>query len=235
MNDSCRLIIVTRKLGADEEEIFKKQKYFPVQTNIARDAIAVIVNNNNNDTLFTFKQLTQILKGEINEWKGISTKSSLSKIQIVFDNAGRSTLRYMKDSIIGSHQLSENIFAAKSNEEVIKYVQNNPNAIGFIGSNWCKDLSDSTNLSFTKKIKVVGINPVVKTEIDFPQPYQSYVFSGFYPLSRKIYSVSREARAGLGTGFVSFLSSDKGQRIILKGGLVPATMPIRIVKIKNTL
>jgi phosphate transport system substrate-binding protein len=44
---------------------------------------------------------------------------------------------------------------------------------------------------------------------------------------------SRESFTGLGSGFVSFVSGEKGQRIILKSGLVPATMPIRIIQVKN--
>jgi len=45
--------------------------------------------------------------------------------------------------------------------------------------------------------------------------------------------VSRESFSGLGSGFISFVAGEKGQRIILKSGLVPATMPIRLVKVKK--
>jgi phosphate transport system substrate-binding protein len=43
----------------------------------------------------------------------------------------------------------------------------------------------------------------------------------------------RESFSGLGSGFVSFVAGEKGQRIILKSGLVPATMPIRIIQTKK--
>jgi phosphate transport system substrate-binding protein len=42
-----------------------------------------------------------------------------------------------------------------------------------------------------------------------------------------------EPRAGLGTGFTSFVSSDKGQRIILKTGILPYVEPARIVNVKE--
>jgi phosphate transport system substrate-binding protein len=42
--------------------------------------------------------------------------------------------------------------------------------------------------------------------------------------------ISREGRAGLGTGFVSFVAGDAGQRIIRMAGLLPATMPVRLIK-----
>jgi phosphate transport system substrate-binding protein len=45
--------------------------------------------------------------------------------------------------------------------------------------------------------------------------------------------ICREPYSGLGTGFVSFVAGDQGQRIILKSGLVPATMPVRLIQVKK--
>jgi phosphate transport system substrate-binding protein len=56
---------------------------------------------------------------------------------------------------------------------------------------------------------------------------------GQYPLLRDVMIVSREARTGLASGFMAFMASDKGQRIVLKSGLVPATMPIRIIEVNH--
>jgi phosphate transport system substrate-binding protein len=231
MNDSVRLILTTRKLKNDEVEYFHKIKYFPTETAIAKDGIAIIVNKKNNDSVLNMVQLKQILNGQFQTWKQVSSTNRLSKIQIVFDHAGSSTVRYMRDSLIKNQTLPNNVYAAKTNEEVIDYVEKNENALGIIGVNWCKAPNDSSTLAFTHRIKVVGVQPEVATnkEISFPQPYQAYIAQGWYPLSRNIYTVSREARAGLGTGFVAFIASDRGQRIILKSGLVPATMPIRIL------
>jgi len=42
-----------------------------------------------------------------------------------------------------------------------------------------------------------------------------------------------EAYNGLGSGFATFVGSDKGQRIILKDGLVPANSPIRLIEVNT--
>ena len=63
------------------------------------------------------------------------------------------------------------------------------------------------------------------------KPFQAYVALKQYPLYRKINIINPEGRYGLGTGFASFINSDKGQRIILKSGLVPANVPVRIIKL----
>ena len=65
------------------------------------------------------------------------------------------------------------------------------------------------------------------------KPYQAYLFYGDYPLARSIYALLNDPRSALPWGFASFLASDRGQRIILKSGLVPATQQVRVVNIKD--
>jgi len=45
-------------------------------------------------------------------------------------------------------------------------------------------------------------------------------------------AISLETRSGLGTGFISFAAGDKGQRVVLKSGLMPATKPVRQVRLQ---
>lgn len=65
------------------------------------------------------------------------------------------------------------------------------------------------------------------------KPYQAYIALNNYPLCRNIYAILNDPRNGLASGFASFLTSDRGQKIILKTGIVPATQPVRIVNINK--
>ncbi|MFM7729283.1 MAG: phosphate ABC transporter substrate-binding protein, partial [Flavobacteriales bacterium] len=67
---------------------------------------------------------------------------------------------------------------------------------------------------------------------DFYGPYQAYIALKKYPLTRDVYVISREGRNGLGTGFASFLAGDQGQRLVRMCGLLPTTMPVRIINIR---
>jgi len=60
-----------------------------------------------------------------------------------------------------------------------------------------------------------------------------YIALGDYPFYRTVYAIINDPRQGLSSGFANFLTSDRGQRIILKSGLVPATQPVRIVNVKD--
>ena len=233
-DDSARLIIVTREFTQQEKKHFEDIKLFPSVTKIAYDAVAFITNNSNPDTQFTNDQVKKIITGEINTWKQLDPKSGNAPIQIVFDNNNSGTSRFLK-SYADKRMLSKNSSASNSSEEVIDYVSKNRNALGVLGVTWVSDRRDSTLMSFVNKVRVVEISPPDSSEGrgEYYKPYQAYIATRYYPLWRTVYIISREARAGLGTGFASFVASDKGQRIILKSGLVPASQPVRLVELRN--
>jgi phosphate transport system substrate-binding protein len=54
-------------------------------------------------------------------------------------------------------------------------------------------------------------------------------------VARHLYIVNCQGYSGLGMGFGSFLTGERGQRIILKSGLVPEQIPTRKIKIRNTI
>jgi phosphate transport system substrate-binding protein len=103
------------------------------------------------------------------------------------------------------------------------------NCIGVVGVNWISDSDDTTRLSFLKSVKVLEI--AMTKDDDFYKPYQAYIAQKYYPLWREVYIISKEAYTGLGTGLTAFIASERGQRIVLKFGLVPATMPVRLVEL----
>ncbi len=159
----------------------------------------------------------------------------MGDIQLVFDNKNSSTVRFAVDSICKGAPLSDkDVKALKTNQQVIDYVAHTPDAIGVIGVNWLGNRSDTTNLSFRDEIRVMSVSADdVATVENSYKPYQAYLYYGNYPLARPIYVLLNDPRNALPWGFASFLTSDRGQRIILKSGLVPATQPVRIVDVKD--
>ena len=239
LEDSARLAIIARPLSDSELETLSRNSKISKQgiktTKIAYDGIALILHPDNKDTLLSVPQLKDIFTGKVKSWKALNPKSDLGDITIVFDNNNSSSARFMQDSITNGQPFPANTFASKSIPAVVDYVTQNKNAIGIIGNNWISDFDDSTAVGFINRVKVVAVSRTHTPENpdNYVQPYQAYLAQGTYPLRREIYIISREARAGLGTGFVSFAAGDKGQRIVLKGGLVPARGVVRLVEVKR--
>jgi phosphate transport system substrate-binding protein len=225
--DTLKMAIVTRRLTADERKyLMETVKVRAREEGLATSGIALIVNRENPDTLLSINNLKDLLGGKASTWKQVGGHTN-NGIEIVFDNPNSGLIRQVKDSVAKVKSLPSNCFAVKNNEAVVDYVAKNKNALGLIGLEWISDRDDTTSNSFLNKIKVVAL---AGDSANF-QPYQAYLALKYYPLTRTITAINREGRTGLATGFAAFFASERGQRIVLKAGLVPKTMPLRIVSV----
>jgi phosphate transport system substrate-binding protein len=231
INDSCKVVIMCRDITKEERKKFESANLFPISTKIAEDAIALLVNPENTDSTITIEKVKAILLGNDSLWNQVNGKSNLGKINIVFDNAGSANARYMQDTLLQGKSFSKNVFAVKSNPDVIDYVSKNKNTIGILSVNWISDKHDSVTQNFLKKVKVLSVSKSDSSEAF--KPYQAYIKTKDYPFTRNVYMINRQTRAGLGMGFVSFVAGEKGQMMILKAGLIPAIAPVRLVHINT--
>lgn len=226
--DSARLAIVTRSLTEEERTYLKSQKLDGKEQKIAKGGIALIVNPASKHSELTMEQFRKILTGT-SKLSELDKEFSSEPVVVVFDHPNSGIIRYLRDSVQQFDSLPSYCYAVNGNPQVIDYVSKNPHAIGLIDVSWISDRDDSTANSFLGSIKVVGLSD----GRDYFQPYQAYIADRSYPLLRDIKILSREARMGLGSGFTAFVASERGQRIVLKSGIVPATMPIRVIQVST--
>jgi phosphate transport system substrate-binding protein len=186
--------------------------------------------------MITVNQIRDILTGKIKRWKDINPAFSTEPIRVIFDNEKSGIVNYLVDSICKGKFDKSNVYALDYNRDVIEYTATHPDVLGFIGVSWITNSQDSLHLSFHKRIKVMSVSqdPVPNSENSY-KPYQAYLVDNIYPLTRDIYMINTEPRNGLATGFSAFLASDKGQRIILKSGILPDVAPTRVVNIRKEL
>jgi phosphate transport system substrate-binding protein len=224
-SDSTRMIIVARGLDEKETEYYESRLSFRPQFGIlAYDAVTVIVNKASTDSVFTIAQLRDILSGKKNITAVMDGKNATS------------TVRFLQDSVLRGASLGSNVVAAESSEKVIETVSNNPGMIGFVGLSWVGDNYDPKQLAYQKKIRTALIECVKCEEKDlFAKPSQASLTYGEYPLARPLYYILKESSGGLGSGFMNFMSLERGQLIFRRSFLVPAKMGfnIRTSKIKE--
>jgi phosphate transport system substrate-binding protein len=232
--DSVKVIITSRKLTDNEDAYLKSRSIIPRTTKIAFDALAFIINKSNPDPLIRYNMLRDILTGKTSKWKQVNSQSKLGDIKVVFDNPGSNNVRTIMNKFGMTGSLPGYCYTVSKNSEVISFVETHPEALGIISVNWISDPRDSISHSFLNKIKVVSLTSEYNSDGgDFYSPHPAYIANGEYPFIREVYTINRETFAGLGTGFTSFVAGGSGQRIILKMGMVPATMPVRLVEIKK--
>lgn len=220
--DSIRMIIVTREYSADEREyLVDSVKISPEKMIVARDAIAVIVHPEAEDSLFTMDEIRDVLKGNFKK-----------KLIPIFDGVkATSTVRYIIDSVLKGDSLTPAAMAARSSEGVIDFVSGNPGAIGFIGVSWIGNSEDSSQLSFLTKVRMSALE---STDIpgNFVKPFQANIYLKRYPMVRDLVYILKENHKGLGHGFASFMSGEKGQLIFRRAYLVPAQLNLGVRPIR---
>jgi phosphate transport system substrate-binding protein len=233
MNDSVKVMVTSKKLTDYQVQLLRDTLIVARTTTYAYDALALITNKENNDTLLNYNTIKNIFLGKIKNWNEVNPKSKLGGIRVIFDNTKSGNIRYFKELFEIRDSLSGNFFAVNNNPEVLDFVSRNADALGIVSVNWISDKDDSLSMSFIDKVHVIGVSQQFINDGNYYRPYQGSIYDKSYPFVREIYLISRETFAGLGSGFINWAASEQGQRIVLKSGLVPATMPIRLVQIKK--
>ncbi|MCR5861499.1 substrate-binding domain-containing protein [Flavobacterium sp. J372] len=222
--DSARIVVLTRKLTADEESNFRKRKITAKINEFASDAVALVAQKNG-DTVIDLQEILKVFQGK---------PSKVSRI--VFDSPDSGTVKFLMEKAGVKTLPKQNIYALKNNAQVLEYVKNNKGAIGAIGLNLLlQPTKDVENL--VREIEVLSVSDVKNKKIDNKayKPNQSTIAAGSYPLIRKLYVLNYQGIQGLGMGFANYVTSPDGQRIILKSGLLPVTMPTREIEVTNNL
>ena len=233
LKDSVRSCLATRELSDKEKDLLRSKNLNVMTERIATDAIALIVNRSNPDTLISANDVMRIVTGQVTRWDQIKYAHQSGEIQLVFDNTQSSTVRYVEDSICGGKALKGNVYAQKTNPDVIEYIQKNPKAIGIIGVDWLRNEEDTTNLSFLPKVRVMSVsNSTVPEKDNSYKPFQAYIALGNYPFVRAVYYMTSDPlMQGKARYFYHFLSEQKGQLIITKSSQLLPWMQVQFKEV----
>lgn len=255
--DATQGIIVTKELTKDQISYMKSKHKRVVRTNcIAVDAVALITNKENPVTSLSVEEIGKIMRGEITNWSQVAGNDTTS-IRIVFDNAGSSTVSYLRDKFLpAGKKMSDNkhAFAEKSNAQVFDVVKKDKNALGIISVSWLgdslqaarkvpldvrmedyKNENDTIATELTTAVNIIRVsNPTPDNDFNpiAYKPYQAYINSGEYPLFRKVYMISTASNSTVLHSFYTFVTGFVGQKIIMKTGILPYHVNSRVVELK---
>lgn len=256
MANETTAIVVTKEL-TKEQIAYMKSKYKRIvrQDPIAVDAVALIINKDNPIDAVSMEEIKKIMNGEIKKWNQLAANDT-ADIKIVFDNAGSSTVSYLRDKFLPEGKtISEtaNAYAQQNNAQVFDVVKTDPNALGVISVSWLgDDLSaakkvpveirntqyqnenDTVVTNLTTEVKILKVsNPTEDNDYSVVSyaPYQAYIYSGEYPLVRTVYFISTAAGSTVMNTFYQFVRGFVGQKIISRTGILPYKMNPRVVQI----
>lgn len=231
LNDSIKLIVTARPMNAEERTVAEKNEFTIDSTVIAYDGIAVIVNRKNTLTRLSTKDLAALVTGATPRWSAVPGSGLTSAVIVAMGEPNSAVFEYMKENVAGGAAFTQTMMPCATTADVISLVAEQPNAIGFVSMAW-RD-------SLPKGVQTLEIGDprfrrdTTSTELEYFLPHQAYVYQKLYPLSRTVRIYTHNVGKGPGLGFISFAASGDGQKIIVSNGLVPATMPVRLVQLQT--
>ncbi|ERJ61438.1 hypothetical protein M472_22025 [Sphingobacterium paucimobilis HER1398] len=222
LNGDVAFAVLTRQLTEEEQNGFKARSLTPRIYSVAYDGIILVGNIADVDTSVNVSDILELMKG-----------NNVKDYSLVFDNLNSSIFRYFKE--LGKMEKAANTYveARAGAEAVLKEIAENKGKVGLISYN--QFLSLKSSFSEKDKIRILSVVNEESGERKFIKPSQTSLATGEYPLKREIFVLNYQPNMGLGVGFSAFMTGDRGQRIVLKSGLLPYTMPGREIIVRDKI
>ncbi|MDF2955355.1 phosphate ABC transporter substrate-binding protein [Candidatus Alkanophaga liquidiphilum] len=193
--------MASRDVKSEELELYPNLNLIPV----AADGIAIIAHPNNPIENLTLEQIARIFSGEIKNWRELGWEDA--EIHVVTREYGSGTRATFEEHVLKPFgvEMSAAALTKPSNGDVRATVSTDRHAIGYLSIGYV-DAS-------IKAIKVNGV-----------EPSHENVMSGEYPISRKLYLITKGEPDPLESEFIEFVLGPEGQEVFGMWGYIPVGM-----------
>ena len=202
----------SRAIKAEELEAAHANGIEPLETVVARDAIAIIVHQDNPVSQLTLQQISDIYTGKLNNWAELGGEDR-PIVRLSRETNSGTHVYFLETVLRMGDPASTLLFDPRtlllpSSEGITSEVRDNPNAIGYDGLGYV-----------TEDVKIIA---VAATQADpYVLPSAASVSAGSYPISRDLYIYTNGQPQGALQAFVAWLLSAPAQQIVLDLGFVP--------------
>jgi phosphate transport system substrate-binding protein len=210
--DICQ---ASRTIKASEVDQAKEKGVNPYETQVATDALSVVVHPSNPVSELTFVQLSAIYTNQITNWKEVGGNDA--PIVALSRDTNSGTHVFFKEHVVQMQGLSTEdksleygtkVLLLPSTEEGVTEVAKNPNAIFYPGLGYVTD-----------KVKTLAI----KKTTDDPAvlPSLATALDGSYPIARPLLYYTNGEPKGVIKAFIDYCLSPEGQQMVTDVGYVP--------------
>lgn len=232
LNDSVAFICVDRALNDEERAVARRAQLSFTEILMAEDALGVVVHHDNPLTALSVEQVRDVFSGSTREWQALSDGTF-----------GGSILPILTGRNSGTHELLIRQFLklpgdprlaaiADSQRAVLDYVATHRGALGIVP---VAALRDTALRDTAGSVRVLALRTTDSTGATITAAlHQANIHQRIYPLHYPVYVYVRAESRGVSSGFATFMASAPGQKVFLNAGLVPATMPVRLVSLHPT-
>ncbi len=249
--DSVRLAVVDRPPNAEEQQAIEELGLEIQEVPIAEDALGIVVNKANALESLSTGEIAALLSGLVADWRQVDGAGLSGPVTLVTTGRNSGAWELLAGNFFAAHGPIRPGVVASSQSDVLARVAADPRALGVVSvaalkepvnsnvaaasaastttaAGWAPGVGASQRSGNVRALAIAGVDSL-------GQPvrhalHQANIHLGFYPLHYPVYVVFN-TKSLLAAGFSAFVASAPGQKLVLAAGLVPATMPVRIVQL----
>lgn len=206
LNGTTEIAAASRPMkGSEVEKLKNRFATRGTEIPVARDGLAIYLNERNPVRELTLQQIMDIYTGRITNWKEVGGGDAPIVLYSRENSSG--TYVYFKDHVLRGRDFSSRAQTLQGTAAVVNAVSKDPNGIGYGGA------------AYAKGIRFAAVKKDARSPASVPT--LESVRSGHYPISRYLYFYLRTAPKGPTKHFVDFVLSPQGQEIVSRVGYFP--------------
>jgi phosphate transport system substrate-binding protein len=205
-NGTTDIAQASRSMKMDEKMKMNDAGKSFIETIIAYDALAVIVNPANKVSQLTREQLESIYTGKITNWKEVGGDDM--PIVLYSRESSSGTFEFFKEHVLNKKNFATSAMLMPATGAIVQSVSQTKGAIGYIGLAYLENTVKSVKVSYDGG----------KTYI---APSMENAINKTYPITRPLYYYYLKTTEKAVKPFVDFVLSPEGQNIVKEVGYVP--------------
>ncbi len=215
LNITVDLAAVSRPMKEKELNKAKTAGLSPTGVAVARDALAIVVNQSNPVQTLSVSQVEGILTGRITRWNEVGGPDNA--ITCYVRESGSIAYRFVKENILKDHDSSPDSKTVQSDNEMVDAVNGDPNGIGYANVTFLKNDSRLKVLAIKKEDASSAVSPLKSDHsLNF-----GAILSDQYPIVRSLYlyTALQNAEPDVKT-FLEWTLEPEGQKIVKESGFI---------------
>lgn len=212
MNGTCNVANASRAATKKEIDTARSRNSKLVETKLAKDGLAIVVNSSNNVKNLTMAQLQGIYSGKIDNWKEVGGDSGRGIVAVGRDTSS-GTYGFFQEAVLKGGSYLKGMLSMPSNAAIVQAVSQSKDAIGYVGIAYAEKAAEQG------KVDVLSISR--KKGQRGQRPTRQAIDNNTYPLFRYLYVYTLGAPKGLAGDFLKYATSSEGQKLVRQSGYEP--------------
>ena len=205
MDNTTDIAMASRPIKFSEKMQIKEAGEEVEEVIVAYDALAVVVHPSNPVKQLTRKQLEDIFRGKITNWKQVGGEDQ--KIVVYSRETSSGTYEFFKESVLKNKNYMAGSLSMPATGAIIQSVSQTKGAIGYVGLAYV-----------SPRIKTLSVS---YDDTHYATPSVENATNKSYPIVRPLYYYYNVKNKNQVDPLLQFILSPQGQDIIKKNGYIP--------------